>query len=103
VIQLVISLLTALAAFSGGVAAWLWYLAPQVDAPKKLEGFYVWGSRTEPNRVIIDASLIIDFVQDSGRKNTAAAQWSGAAAGLGLLVGMVSAAGAYATWRLPIL
>jgi hypothetical protein len=44
VIQLVISLLTALAAFSSGVAAWLWYLASQVDAPKKLEGFYVWGS-----------------------------------------------------------
>ena len=73
-IQLVISLLTVLAAFSGGVAAWLWYLASQVDAPKKLEGFYVWGSRTEPNRVIIDTSPIIDFVQDSGRKNMAAAQ-----------------------------
>jgi hypothetical protein len=51
------------------------------------------------NRVIIDASPIIDFAQESGRKNTAAAQWSATAAGLGFLVGVLSA---YATWPLHI-
>jgi hypothetical protein len=97
VIQLAVSLLTALAAFSSGVAAWLWYLASQVDAPETLEGFSVWASRAEPNRsnVSIDATPLIEFAQESGRRNTAAAQWSAAAAGLGFLAGMLSA---YAAW-----
>jgi hypothetical protein len=96
VIQLTVSVLTALAAFSSGVAAWLWYLASQVDAPETLEGFPVWGSRTEGgNRVVIDASPIIEFAQESGRRNTAAAQWSAAAAALAFLAGLLSA---YAAW-----
>jgi hypothetical protein len=97
VIQLAVSLLTALAAFSSGVAAWLWYLASQVDAPETLEGFSVWGSRLEPNRpnVVIDATPLIEFAQESGRRNTAAAQWSAAAAALGFLAGLMSA---YAAW-----
>jgi hypothetical protein len=101
VIQLAVSVLTALAGLTSGIAAWLWYLASQVEAPKTLEGYPVWGSRMEGgNRVVIDASPIIDFAQESGRKNTAAAQWSATAAGLGFLVGMLSA---YAAWPLHIL
>jgi hypothetical protein len=41
VIQLAASVLTALAGLTSGRAAWLWYLASQVDAPKTLEGFAV--------------------------------------------------------------
>jgi hypothetical protein len=92
VIQLIASLLTAAAALTSGRAAWLWLLASKVDGPKKLEGYYVWGSRAEGNRVIIDTGPLIEFVKDSGQKNTAAAQWSAVAAlfaflswGLGLL------------------
>jgi hypothetical protein len=36
VIQLAVSLLTALAGLTSGIAAWLWYFASQVDAPKTL-------------------------------------------------------------------
>jgi hypothetical protein len=36
--ELAVSLLTALAGLTSGIAAWLWYLASQVDAPKTLEG-----------------------------------------------------------------
>jgi hypothetical protein len=96
VVQLAVSLLTALAGLTSGRAAWLWVLASRVDGPKKLEGFEVYGSRAEGgNRVIIDTGPIIEFVKDSGRKNTAAAQWSAGAAGLGLLAGLLSA---YAAW-----
>jgi hypothetical protein len=58
VIQLVVSLLTAVAGLTSGRAAWLWYRASQVDAPRTLEGFSVWASRAEPNRpnVKIDAT-----------------------------------------------
>jgi hypothetical protein len=95
VIQLA-AVLTALAGLASGRAAWLWRLASQVDAPKKLEGFEVYGRRAEGgNRVIIDAGPLIEFVKDSGRKNTAAAWWSAAAAGLGFLAGML---GAYVAW-----
>jgi hypothetical protein len=101
VIQLAVSLLTALAGLTSGIAAWLWYIASQVDAPETLEGFSSWGSRAEPNRpnVSIDATPLIEFAQESGRRNTAAAQWSATAAGLGFLAGMLSA---YATWPLHI-
>ena len=61
----------------------------------------MWGSRAEPNRpnVKIDATPLIEFAQESGRRNKAAAQWSAAAAGLGFLAGML---GAYATWPLHV-
>jgi hypothetical protein len=99
VIQLA-AVLTALAGLASGRAAWLWVLASQVDAPKTLEGFAVWASRAEPNKanVKIDATRLIEFAQESGRRNKAAAQWSALAAGLGFVAGML---GAYATWVLP--
>jgi hypothetical protein len=101
VIQLIASLLTAAAALTSGKAAWLWYLASQVDAPKTLEGTHFVTSRAEPNKpnVVISASPIIDFAQESGRKNSEAARWSAAAAGLGFLAGLLSA---YAAWVLPV-
>jgi hypothetical protein len=97
VIQLAVSLLTALTGLTSARAAWLWYLASQVDAPKTLEGFSTWVSRAEPNKpnVSIDVTPIIKFVQDSGQRNTAAAQWSAAAAALAFLAGVLSA---YAAW-----
>jgi hypothetical protein len=97
VIQLAVSLLTALAGLTSGRAAWLWYRASQVDAPKTLHGFSGWGSSAEPNRpnVSIDAMPLIDFAQESGRRNKAAARWSAAAAAFGFLAGML---GAYVAW-----
>lgn len=96
-IQLAVSVLTALAGLTSGRAAWLWYRASQVDAPRTLEGFSVWASRAEPNRpnVQIDATPLIEFAQESGRRNKAAAQWSAAAAVFGFLAGML---GAYVAW-----
>jgi hypothetical protein len=97
VLQFLISGLSAAAALASGIAAWLWYLASQVEAPKTLEGTHFVTSRAEPNKpnVVISASPIIDFAQESGRKNAAAAQWSATAAGLGFLVGVL---GAYVAW-----
>jgi hypothetical protein len=97
VIQLAVSLLAALAGLTSGRAAWLWYRASQVDAPRTLEGFSVWASLAEPNRpnVKIDATPLIEFAQESGRRNKAAAQWSAAAAVFGFLAGML---GAYVAW-----
>jgi hypothetical protein len=94
VIQLIASLLTAAAALASGWAAWLWLLASKVDAPKTLEGTHMITSRAEPHKpnVVIDASPIIDFAQESGKRNKAAATWSAVAAlfaflswGLGLV------------------
>jgi hypothetical protein len=53
---------------------------------------------TPPERDPISASPIIDFMKDSGRKNTAAARWSALAAFLGFLAGML---GAYVAWPSP--
>jgi hypothetical protein len=99
VIQLAISLLTALAGLTSGRAAWLWYLASRVDAPSTLDGFSTWASRAKPDRpnIIVDTAPIIEFAQESGRRNKAAARWSAAAAGLAFLAGLLSA---YAAWPL---
>jgi hypothetical protein len=97
VTQLIVSLLTAIAGLTSGRAAWLWYRASQVDAPKTLEGFSVWTTRAEPDRpnVKIDATPLIEFAQESGRRNKAAAHWSAAAAVFGFLAGMLAA---YVAW-----
>ena len=69
-IQLAVSLLAALAGLTSGRAAWLWYLASQVDAPRTLEGFSVWTSRAEQNQpnVKIDATPLIEFAQEDGTR-----------------------------------
>jgi hypothetical protein len=99
VLQLAISLLTAAAGLTSGRAAWLWYLASQVNAPQILDGFSVWTSRADPKRpnISVDATPIIKFAQESGRRNKAAARWSAAAAALAFLAGLLSA---YAAWPL---
>jgi hypothetical protein len=92
VIQLAISLLTALAALTSGRAALLWYRAAQLEAPPQpLTG------KNHTNRVAVDITPLVEWSQESGRRNKAAARWSAAAAGLGFLAGMLSA---YAAWPL---
>jgi hypothetical protein len=94
VIHFAISLLTALAALSSGVAAWLWYRASQVFAPEMLDGWFsVGASRADPRRpnINIDATPIIEFAQESGRRNSAAARWSAAAAFFAFLAGVLGA------------
>ncbi len=70
------------AAVSSLLAAFYWYRASQVgDLPNALVGATGWGSRKDqkPNAAV-DASQLVKFVKESGRRNTVAAQWSAGAA-----------------------
>ena len=82
-----ITLFDLLAALSSLLAAVFWYRASQVEAPETLHGGAGWGGP-----VTVDASPLVNFVRESGRRNKVAALYSAAAAlcaflswGLGLL------------------
>lgn len=71
----VISAFTLLAAVSSALAAFYWYRASQVDAPRELRGTALIGGS-----VPINTRPLVEFARESGRRNKVAALWSAAAA-----------------------
>jgi hypothetical protein len=81
------TLLNALAALSSALAAYFWYQASRVEAPGELRGEVMYDGPA-----IVDTRPLVEYAQESGRRNKIAALWSAAAAlfaflswGLGLL------------------
>lgn len=89
-----ITAITLLAGIASAFAAYFWFRASQVPAPPPAQpGFAVWGSRTHPDapNVSVDASLLVEYVQESGRLNKIAASCSAAAAFFACLAALLSA------------
>jgi hypothetical protein len=76
-----ITLLDLLAALSSLLAAVFWYRASQVEAPPSaLVGSSGWADDTGAPNAAVDASPLVKFVKESGRRNKVAALCSAAAA-----------------------
>jgi hypothetical protein len=92
-LALSIPVLNILGALSSLLAAFYWYRVSQVEAPPN--AFFGVGPFPDANygngsNIFVDASPLVKYTQDSGRKNKIAALWSAAAA---LFMGL--------TWFLP--
>ena len=74
-IQLAINASSFLAAVSSALAAFFWYRASQVEAPKDLVGSAPMGGP-----VVVNTRPLVEFAKESGRRNKVAALWSAAAA-----------------------
>jgi hypothetical protein len=70
-----------LAALSSGLAAIFWYRASQVKAPPKaLLGSSGWAGPDDAPNAGVDATPLVEYAQESGRRNKIAALWSATAA-----------------------
>jgi hypothetical protein len=93
-IQLAILAANLLTALCSALAAYHWYRASQVkDPPSALVGYAGFGSSEHPRRpnAGVDASPLVEWAQESGKRNKTAALWSAAAAalaGLGWALGL---------------
>jgi hypothetical protein len=79
----VITLSNFLAALSSALAAFFWYRAAQVQAPPNaLFGVSGFADANYGNgfNSFVDAKPLVEYAQDSGRRNKIAALWSAAAA-----------------------
>ena len=86
--------LNLLAAISSGFAAYYWYQASKGDPPTTLAAKSFLGKHGEPNTVV-DAKELVEWAQDSSKRNKRAAIWSMAAAGcagLSWFLGLVAQA-----------
>lgn len=98
-IQNLVSVFSFLAAAASAFAAYFWFRASLVPAPPAmLHGSAAWASRTQPGRpnASVDASQVVEYARESGRRNKVAALWSMAAA---IFAGLAAALGAYASWK----
>ena len=87
-IQNLVSATTFLAALASALAAYFWYHAAMVDPPPTvLTGSSRWASRANPDapNAVVDATPLIKFAKESGRRNKVAALWSAAAASFAFL------------------
>ena len=78
-----ITLSNFLAALSSALAAFFWYRAAQVQAPPNaLFGVSGFADANYGNgfNSFVDAKPLVEYAQDSGRKNLVAATWSAVAA-----------------------
>jgi hypothetical protein len=95
-IQILVSAANLFAAVSSALAAYHWYHASQVVAPRELRGFSMWSSRDNPGpNVGVDAGPLVEFARESGRRNKVAALWSAAAA---LFAFVAWALGTWVSW-----
>jgi hypothetical protein len=96
-IQNLVSASAFLAALSSVLAAYFWYRAAKVRAPAAmLQGFSVWGSHTRfAPHAGVDASPMVEYARESGRRNKVAALWSAVAA---LFAFLGWGLGAYVSW-----
>ena len=69
-----------LAAISSGLAAYFWFQASQVKAPPAL-----LVGKNFTNAVTVDTTELVEWAQESGRRNKIAALWSMAAAAFAFL------------------
>jgi hypothetical protein len=92
-----ITLSNALAALSSALAAYFWYQASQVQAPPKiLMGGSSWyHPELNPQNASIDATPLVEFAKESGRRNKVAALWSMSAA---IFAFLGWALGAWVSW-----
>src|ERR1700677_386059 len=81
-IQLAISATNLLTAICSALAAHHWYRASRVkDPPAALVGYAGWYSSEHPApNAGVDASPLVEYARESGKRNRTAAQWSAAAA-----------------------
>jgi hypothetical protein len=89
VLALSIPAFNLLAALSSALAAFFWFRASQVEAPRQLHGEVAYGGPAT-----VDASPLVEYAQESGRRNKAAALCSAAAAFFAFLAWM-------AGWMVP--
>ena len=71
-----------LAALSSALAAFFWYRASQVEGPSALLGTSGLRSAADSSGMdtLVNTGPLIEFAQESGRRNKIAALWSAAAA-----------------------
>lgn len=84
---------TLLAAIASAFAAYFWLRASQVPAPPAaLVGQTGWGSRTPSGpTAAVDASPLVEYAQESGRRNKIAALCSAVAALFACIAALLSA------------
>jgi hypothetical protein len=82
-----ITLSNLLAALSSGLAAFFWFRASQVEGPSALMGTSGFSSAADPSGMdtLVNTGPLIEFAQESGRRNKKAALWSAAAASFAFL------------------
>ncbi len=81
---------TFFAAFCSVIAAYYWFRASRVEAPRELQGGSGYGGA-----VTMYTGALVEFVRESGRFSKAAAGWSAATAFFAFLAWSVGLARAH--------